>query len=61
MINNINELEDKNHVVLSIDEEEVIDKIQQAFMKKGLERVWRRGNKPQHSKGYVTNPQQHLS
>ena len=38
VIHNINKLKDKNHMIISIDAEEVFDKIQQSFMIKTLQK-----------------------
>ena len=52
VIHHINKLTDKNHMIISIDEEKAFNKIQHPFMikifKNGL-----RGNLPQHSKGHI--------
>ena len=39
MIHHINKLEDKNHVIISIDAEKDFDKIQHTFMIKTLQKV----------------------
>lgn len=38
-INHINELKDKNHIIISIDTEKACDKIQHAFMMNVLQNV----------------------
>ena len=52
VIHHINKLEDKNHMIISIDAEKAFDKIQHPFMIKTLQKVPRR-NLPQHSKGHI--------
>ena len=39
VINNINKLKDKNHMIISIDAEKAIDKIQHPFMIKTLQKA----------------------
>ena len=39
MINYINKLKNKNHMIISIDAEKVLDKIQHPFMVKTLQKV----------------------
>ena len=39
MINNINKLKEKNHMIISIDAEKAFDKIQHPFMIKTLQKV----------------------
>ena len=39
MIDHINKLQDKNHMILSIDAEKAFDKIQHPFMIKTLQKV----------------------
>ena len=38
VIHHVNKLKDKNHMIISIDAEEVFDKIQQSFMIKTLQK-----------------------
>jgi replication-associated recombination protein RarA len=38
LIHYINKLEDKNHMIILLDEEKAFDKIQQPFMIKDMER-----------------------
>ena len=45
----INQLKDKNHMIISTDAEKVLNKIQHTFMIKTLQRR----NLPQHNKGHV--------
>ena len=40
VIHHINKLNDKNHIIISIDEEKASDKIQQPFMIKILQKKW---------------------
>ena len=51
VIDHINKLKDKNHMVISIDAERDFDKIQHPFMIKTLKNRHRR-NLPQHNKGH---------
>ena len=39
VVHHINKLKDKNHVIISIDAEKALDKIQQPFMLKSLQKV----------------------
>ena len=39
VINHINKLKDKNHMIISVDAEKAFDKIQNAFMIKNLQKV----------------------
>ena len=39
VINHINILKEKNHMIISIDAEKAFDKIQHPFMKKNLQKV----------------------
>jgi len=42
MINTINKLKDKNHMIISIDAEKTFDKIQHPFMMKMLQKwAWK--------------------
>jgi len=49
----INKLEDKNHMIISIDAKEAFDNIQHPFMIETLQKNGHRGNLPQHSKGHI--------
>jgi hypothetical protein len=40
VIHYINKLKDKNHMIISLDDQKIFDKIQHAFMIKLLERSW---------------------
>ena len=53
MINHINKLKDKSHMIISIDAEKIFDKIQHPFMIKTLQKNGHRSNQPQHSKGRI--------
>ena len=46
----INKLKNKNHMIISIDEEKAFDKIQLPFMIKNSPDSGHRGNIPQHNK-----------
>ena len=52
VMHHINKLKDKNHMIISIDEEKAFDKIQHQFMIK-YSRNGHRRNLPQHSKGHI--------
>ena len=52
VIHHINKLKDKNHMVISVDEEKAFDKIQYPFMikkKKTLQKDQHGRNIPQHN------------
>ena len=51
-IHHINNLKDKNHMIISIDAEKAFDKTQHPFMIKTLQSGHRR-NLPQHSKSHI--------
>ena len=55
VIHYINKLKDKNHMIISIDEEKTFDKIQHSFMikKKNSPEIRHRRNIPQHSKSHI--------
>ena len=54
VINHINKLKEKNHIIISIDAEKAFDKIQHRFMiKKKPPESRHRGNLPQHNKGHI--------
>ena len=63
VIHHTNNLKDKNHIIISVDEEKAFDKIQHPFMiKKNPPESRHRRNIPQHTKKlYMINPQQTLS
>ena len=52
VIYHINNLKDKNHMIISKDAEKAFDKIQHPFMIKTSKNGHRR-NLPQHSKGHI--------
>ena len=52
VINHINKLKDKNHMIISIDAEKGFNKIQHPFMIKTLQ-IRHKGNLPQHNKGHI--------
>ena len=52
VMHHINKLKDKNHMIISIDEEKAFDKIQHQFMIK-YSRNGHRRNLPQHNKGHI--------
>ena len=51
----INKLKNKSHVIISIDAEKALDKIQYPFMikKKNSPESRNRRNRPQHNKSYI--------
>ena len=53
VINRINKLKEKNHMIISIDAEKAFNKIQHPFMIKNLPESRHRGNLPQHNKGHI--------
>ena len=55
VIQHINKLKDKNHMIISIDREKAFDKIQHPFMikKKNPPESRHRRNIPQHNKSYI--------
>ena len=56
IIHHINKLKDKNHMIISIDTEKALDKIQHSFMikkKKNCPETRHRRNIPQHNKSYI--------
>ena len=58
MIHHINRLKNKNHMIISIDEEKAFDKIQHPFMIKTRQKVGIEGNNLNIIRPYTTNPQQ---
>ena len=60
----MNKLKDKNHMIISIDTEKAVDKIQHPLMIKALQKVGIKGmylNIKKKKKTYMINPQQTLS
>ena len=57
VIQHINKLKDKNHMIISIDAEKALDKIQHTLMikkkKKNSPENWHRRNLLQHNKGHI--------
>ena len=54
VIHHINKLKNKNHMIISIDAEKALDKIQHPFMiKKNSPGSGHRGNLPQHNKNHI--------
>ena len=51
--NHINKRKDKNHMMISIDEEKAFDKVQHPFMIKNTQQSGNRGSIPQHNKGHI--------
>ena len=60
VIHHINKLNDKNHMIISIDAEKAFDKIQHPFMTKTLQKAGTEGKYLNIIKLYMTNPQQAL-
>ena len=53
VIHHINKLKYKNHVIISIDAEKAIDKIQHPLMIKILQKLGIEKEPPQHNKGHI--------
>ena len=53
VIDHINKLKDKNHMIISVDAEKAFDKIQHPFMLKNSSKNGHRRNLPEHSKGHI--------
>ena len=53
MIYHINEMKDKNHMIISIDAEKAFDKIQYPLMIKISQQSGNTGNIPKHDKGHI--------
>jgi hypothetical protein len=53
VIQHINRSKDKNHLIISIDAEKALDKIQHPFMIKALDETRNRRNVPQCNKSYI--------
>ena len=53
VINHINKLKDKNHMIISTDAEKAFDKIQHPFMIKNLPEGRHSRNIPQHNKNHI--------
>ena len=53
VINHINKLKEKNHLITSIDPEKAVNKIQHPFMIKNSPQSGYRRNIPQHNKGHI--------
>ena len=55
IIHHINNSKDKSHMIISIDAEKALDKVQHPFMikKKTTQQSGNRGSIPQHNKGHV--------
>ena len=51
VVNHINKLKDKSHLIISIDAEKSFDKIQHPFMIKNSPETRHRRNMPQHNEG----------
>ena len=58
VINHINKLKNKNHMITSIDAEKAFDKIQHSFMIKTLQKVGIEGTYLNLIKAIYENPQQ---
>jgi hypothetical protein len=53
VIQHSNKSKSKNHLIISIDAEKALDKIQHHFMIKALRKLGIERNIPQHCKGYI--------
>ena len=53
VIHHINKLKNKSHMIISIDAEKAVDKIQHSFMIKNPPESRNRRNIPQHNKSYI--------
>ena len=53
IIHHVNNCKDKNHMIISIDEEKAFDKIQHPFLIKNTQQSGNKGSIPQHNKGYI--------
>jgi transcriptional regulator of NAD metabolism len=53
IMQHINRLKDKNHMIISTNEEKVFDKIQHPFMETMFEETRNRWNLIQHNNGYI--------
>ena len=54
VIHHINKLKNRNHMIISIDEERAFDKIQNSIQNdKNSSESGHRGNLPQHNKGHI--------
>ena len=53
IIHHINKRKDKDHVIISIDEEKAFDKIQHPFLIKNTQQSGNRGSFSQHNKGHI--------
>ena len=53
VINHINKLKEKDHMIISIHSEKAFRRIQHPFMIKNSPESGHRGNLPQHNKGHI--------
>ena len=53
VIHHVNKLKDKNHVIISIDGENIFDRIQHTFMIKNPPESKHSRNIPQHNKSHI--------
>ena len=60
VIHHINKLKDKNHMIISIDAEKALDKIQHSFMIKTLQKAGIEGTYLNIIKAIYDNPEQAL-
>ena len=61
VVHHINKLKDKNHMIISIDVEKALDKIQQPFMLKSLQKVGIEGTYLNIIKAICNKPTANLS
>ena len=53
VINHINKLKEKNHMIISIGAEKAFNKIQHPFYDKNSPENGHKGNLPRHNKGHI--------
>ena len=53
VIHHINNMKDKNYIIILREAKKAFDKIQPPFIIKTLNKVRNRGNIPQHNKGHI--------
>ena len=53
VIHHINQMKDKNHMIIPTDAEKAFDKIQHPFMIKNFQQNWNRRNISKHNKAHL--------
>ena len=53
IIHHINNIKDKNHMIISVDVEKAFDKIKHPFLIKNTQQSGNTGIIPQHNKGHI--------